>query len=248
MEHPGLTPTRGLRPAGVAPKGAAVVLLSGGLDSATVLAIAHAEGWDCLALTVRYGQRHEIEIERARRLAIALGAVEHRVINLDLAGWGGSSLTGDGEIPTASADPQTPIEAIPSTYVPARNTILLSLALAWAEARDARAIFLGVSAVDYSGYPDCRPAFLQAFQSLARVATKAGIAGRAPAIRAPLIGKSKAETIRWGLALQVDYSLTWSCYNPSPTGQPCGACDSCRLRAKGFAEAGVSDPLASKAR
>lgn len=245
-------PTRGFRPEGVAPRGTAVVLLSGGLDSATALAIAHAEGWECLALTVRYGQRHALEVERARGLAEALGAIEHRVVDLDLSGWGGSSLTGEGEIPHIRGGLEEveggDAAAIPSTYVPARNTILLALALAWAEARDAGAIFLGVSAVDYSGYPDCRPAFIEGFQKLARLATRAGLEGRAPVIRAPLLNKSKAETIRWGLALGVDYGLTWSCYDPGPDGRPCGACDSCRLRAKGFAEAGAEDPLLAPGR
>ncbi len=249
-----MSAAQGYRPAGVEPKGMAVVLLSGGLDSATVLAIAHAEGWDCLALTVRYGQRHAREVACAQRIAAALGAVEHRVIDLDLSGWGGSSLTGDAPVPkdgtglhtTASVgvdQARGNASGIPSTYVPARNTILLALALAWAEARGAGAIFLGVSAVDFSGYPDCRPPFLDAFRALSRVATRDGLAGRAPKIRAPLLHKSKAETIRWGLALGVDYGLTWSCYDPQPDGHPCGACDSCRLRAKGFAEAGAQDPL-----
>lgn len=221
--------------------GHAVVLLSGGLDSATALAIARAEGWVCHALTVRYGQRHEIEIACARRLAAALGVHAHRVLELDLAGWGGSSLTGSGEIPhDLEADSRT---RVPSTYVPARNTILLALALAWAEALAARAIFIGVSAVDYSGYPDCRPAFVEAFQRVADVGTSAGLAGDAPAIRAPLIYKSKAETIRWGAALGLDYGLTWSCYDPAPGNRPCGMCDSCRLRARGFAEAGLDDRL-----
>lgn len=220
------------------------MLLSGGLDSATTLAIANAEGWDCHALTVRYGQRHALEVDRARRLAAGLGAVEHRVIDLDLAAWGGSSLTGEGEVPRDVAGlERREAAAIPSTYVPARNTILLALALGYAEARGAGAIFLGVSAVDYSGYPDCRPAFVEAFRTLARVGTRAGLEGRAPEIRAPLLNKSKGETIRWGLALGVDYALTWSCYDPRPDGRPCGACDSCRLRARGFAEAGVADPL-----
>jgi len=236
--------SEGYRPVGVARKGPAVVLLSGGLDSATTLAIAHAEGWDCHALTVRYGQRHALEVDRARRLAAGLGAVEHRVIDLDLAAWGGSSLTGEGEVPRDAAGLEhREAAAIPSTYVPARNTILLALALGCAEARGAGAIFLGVSAVDYSGYPDCRPAFVDAFRTLARVGTRAGLEGRAPEIRAPLLNKSKGETIRWGLALGVDYALTWSCYDPRPDGRPCGACDSCRLRARGFAEAGVADPL-----
>ena len=225
------------RPAGVPHRGRAVVLLSGGLDSATALAIAHAEGWDCHALTVRYGQRHALEVERAANLATALGAVAHRVIDLDLSAWGGSSLTSDEAVLPGAAD------AIPATYVPARNTVLLALALAWAEVLGAGAIFIGVSAVDYSGYPDCRPGFIDAFQALARVGTKAGVEGSAPEIRAPLINKSKAETIRWGLALGVDYALTWSCYDPDPGGRPCGICDSCVLRRKGFAEAGIGDPL-----
>ncbi len=267
--------------AGVRSKGKAVVLLSGGLDSATCLAIAHAEGWDCRALTIRYGQRHGIEVERARALAAAFNLREHRVVDLDLAGWGGSSLTGDGPIPgageahgtAAAAAPGSPgrpeitvaqapgspgrpeialntpapgTGQIPTTYVPARNTVLLSLALAWAEVLRARAIFLGVSAVDYSGYPDCRPAFVDAFQSLAQVATKAGLEGNAPEIRTPLLNKSKAETIRWGAALGLDYGLTWSCYDPGEGSRPCGRCDSCRLRAKGFAEAGIEDPVARR--
>ena len=231
------------------------MLLSGGLDSATVLAIAHAEGWECRTLTVRYGQRHACEIDRAAEQAQRLGSVEHRVIDLDLSGWGGSSLTGAGAIPkrslgeieagagTTNAAGAAAASSIPSSYVPARNAVLLTLALAWAEAADAQAIFLGASAVDYSGYPDCRPAFIEAFQQLANVATRAGLEGRAPVIRAPLINKSKAETIRWGLALGVDYALTWSCYDPQPGCRPCGRCDSCRLRAKGFAEADAADPL-----
>ncbi len=219
----------------------AIVLLSGGLDSATALAIARAEGWACHALTVRYGQRHEIEVGCARRLAEAMGVEQHRVLDLDMSGWGGSSLTGDGPVPRGEASAET----IPSTYVPARNTVMLALASAWAEALGAGAIFLGVSAVDYSGYPDCRPAFVEAFQSLLAVATRAGLEGRTPVIRAPLINKSKAETIRWGIALGVDYGLTWSCYDPQPGEKPCGACDSCRLRARGFAEARAADPRQS---
>jgi len=235
--------------------GRAVVLLSGGLDSATALAIARAEGWACHALTVRYGQRHELEIERARRLAEALGAREHRVVELDLAAWGGSALTGAGEVPhdrlsgagnAEDVSPHATVEDIPATYVPARNTILLALALAWAEVLEAGAIFIGVSAVDYSGYPDCRPEFVAAFQRLAELGTRAGLEGRAPVIRAPLANKSKAETIRWGVALGLDYGLTWSCYDPSPRERPCGTCDSCRLRARGFAEAGLVDPLLSR--
>jgi len=253
----------GYRPPGVAERGAAIVCLSGGLDSATALAIAHAEGGRCRALTVRYGQRQGCGSEAAQRVAQAIGVEEHRLVDLDLAAWGGSSLTGDGEVPHAAgsrpgAEPPAPdaaharggrdaehgpAAAIPTTYVPARNTVLLSLALSWAEAIGAQAIFLGVSAVDYSGYPDCRPDFIAAFQQLANVATRVGLAGEAPVLRAPLINKSKAETIRWGVALGVDYGLTWSCYDPTPAGRPCGACDSCRLRAKGFAAAGVPDPL-----
>lgn len=225
------------RPPGVAPGGRAVVLLSGGLDSATALAIAHAEGWDCYALTVHYGQRHEVEIARAKLVAAALGTVEHRTLELDLAAWGGSTLTGDGALAAG------PGAAIPATYVPARNTVLLALALAWAETLDAGAVFLGVSAIDYSGYPDCRPEFIAAFQALTAVATRAGCEGRAPQIRAPLINKSKAETIRWGMALGVDYALTWSCYDPQPGERPCGTCESCGLRRRGFADAGVVDPL-----
>ncbi len=228
---------------GSAAPGRAVVLLSGGLDSATALAIARAEGWACHALTVLYGQRHALEIERARRLAEALGVREHRVVELDLTAWGGSALTGAGEVPHTR-----PVEgaSIPATYVPARNTILLALALAWAEVLDARAVFIGVSAVDYSGYPDCRPEFVDAFQHLAELGTRAGLEGRAPAIRAPLVNKSKAETIRWGVALGLDYGLTWSCYDPAPRERPCGTCDSCRLRARGFAEAAIPDPLLAR--
>ena len=235
---------RPVRLDGVSERGKAVVLLSGGLDSATALAIAHAEGWRCHGLTVSYGQRHREEIDSARRLARQFALPAHRVLEFDLASWGGSSLTGDGPIPHDRLwEGTAPEAAIPSTYVPARNTVLLALALSWAEVLAAGAIFLGVSAVDYSGYPDCRPAFLEAFQRLAQVATKVGLAGRAPRIRAPLINKSKAETIRWGLSLGLDYGLTWSCYDPQPGPRPCGHCDSCRLRARGFAEVGIPDPL-----
>lgn len=230
------------RPPGVKEKGPAVVLLSGGLDSATSLAIAHAEGWRCHALTVRYGQRHELEIECARRVAQCFDLPEHRILEFDLAGWGGSSLTGDGPVPRASTG-SVAADSIPSTYVPARNTVLLALALAWAEVLGAQAIFVGVSAVDYSGYPDCRPEFIAAFQKLAEVATKTGVSGQAPTIRAPLINKSKAETIRWGISLGLDYGLTWSCYDPQPGPRPCGHCDSCRLRERGFADASAPDPL-----
>ncbi len=227
------------RPKGVPHKGDAIVLLSGGLDSATALAIAHAEGWRCHTLTVSYGQRHRLEIERAESLSKALGAVEHRLLHVDISSWGGSVLTAGGRMPAAS----DASSGIPPTYVPARNTIFLALALSWAEAIDAGAVFLGVSAVDYSGYPDCRPEFIEAFREVARLGTKRGVEGRPVEIRAPLLGKSKAETIRWGVALGVDYSLTWSCYDPTPDGRPCGRCPSCELRRKGFEEAGIPDPL-----
>jgi 7-cyano-7-deazaguanine synthase len=226
----------------------AVVLLSGGLDSATAAALAQREGWALYGLTVRYGQVHVAEIEAARRVATALGFVEHRELDVDLRQFGGSSLVGDGPIPAASASAggDVPASAIPSTYVPARNTVLLSLALAWAEVIDAGRIVIGVNALDYSGYPDCRPEFLSAFEYLATLATKAGLEGRAPRIWAPLQHLSKAAIIRAGLELGVDYGLTHSCYNPDGSGRPCGACDSCRLRALGFAEAGVADPVLSR--
>ena len=215
----------------------AVVLLSGGLDSATVLAIARAEGFDCHALSVRYGQRHDAELDAAVRIAAALGAREHRVIGVDLGAIGGSALT-DPAIPV----PTAPTEGIPVTYVPARNTVLLSLALGLAEVVGARALFIGVNAVDYSGYPDCRPAFIDAFERLASLATKAGVEGAPLAVRAPLIRSSKAEIIRRGLALGVDYALTVSCYRADGDGRACGECDACRIRARGFRDAGVPDP------
>jgi 7-cyano-7-deazaguanine synthase len=215
----------------------AVILLSGGLDSATVLAMARDRGLDCHALSVSYGQRHQAELDAAARVAHSLGAREHRVMHVDLGHLGGSALTDRSiDVPTG------PTEGIPVTYVPARNTIMLSLAMAWAEVLDAREIHVGVNAVDYSGYPDCRPEFVAAFQNLANVATKAGVEGRGPAIRAPLINMSKAEIIRTGAKLGVDYSLTVSCYQADPRGLACGACDSCRLRREGFAAAGVADP------
>ena len=215
----------------------AVILLSGGLDSATVLAMARACGLDCHALSVSYGQRHQAELNAAARVAHALGAREHRIMHVDLGRIGGSALT-DRSI----AVPTTAGEGIPVTYVPARNTIMLSLAMAWAEVLDAREIHVGVNAVDYSGYPDCRPEFIDAFQNLANVATKAGVEGRGAAIRAPLINMSKAQIIRTGSGLAVDYSLTVSCYQADIRGLACGACDSCRLRREGFAAAGVADP------
>jgi 7-cyano-7-deazaguanine synthase len=221
----------------------AVVLLSGGIDSYTAAAIARAEGFALYALTIAYGQRHAREIEAARAVARALAVERHVEVGVDLRALGGSSLTADCPVPrdrdVASAGD------IPSTYVPARNTVFLALALGWAEVLDARDIFVGVNALDYSGYPDCRPAFIRAFESLAGVATRAGVEGVKFRIHAPLIESSKADIIRRGLALHLDYGLTHSCYDPDASGAPCGRCDSCQLRAKGFAEAGVRDPLLS---
>jgi 7-cyano-7-deazaguanine synthase len=220
----------------------AVVLLSGGLDSATVLAMARAQGLECHALSVAYGQRHQAELAAAGAVARSLGAREHRVMRVDLAGIGGSALTDASiDVPTTPASPENP-RGIPVTYVPARNTMMLSLAMAWAEVLDAREIHVGVNAVDYSGYPDCRPEFIAAFEKLAVLATKAGVEGRPLAIRAPLIHMSKADIIRTGTRLGVDYSLTLSCYQPDVSGLACGLCDSCRLRRQGFVSAGVSDP------
>ena len=216
----------------------AVVLVSGGLDSATCLAIARAEGYACYALSFAYGQRHEAELAAAARVAHALGVLEHRVMHIDLAMFGGSALTD-----TSIAVPETPGSGIPVTYVPARNTVFLSLALAWSEVLGAHDIFIGVNAVDYSGYPDCRPAFVEAFERMANLATRAGIEDARPlAIRAPLIALSKSDIIRRGLALGVDYALTVSCYQADAQGRACGRCDSCRLRREGFAAAGVPDP------
>ena len=215
----------------------AVVLLSGGLDSSTVLAIARAEGYRPYALSVAYGQRHDAELAAAARVARALGAVEHRVARVDLGVFGGSALTDE-----AIAVPETPTEGIPVTYVPARNTVLLSVALAWAEVLGARDLFIGVNAVDYSGYPDCRPEFIAAFEALANVATKAGVEGARFRVHAPLMHLSKAEIIRRWLELGVDYALTVSCYQADEEGRACGRCDACRLRAQGFAAAGVPDP------
>jgi 7-cyano-7-deazaguanine synthase len=215
----------------------AVVLLSGGLDSATTLAIARSEGFACYALSVDYGQRHGSELAAADRVARALGAQDHKTIKLDLAAFGGSALT-DRSI----AVPEAPSAGIPVTYVPARNTIMLSLALAWAEVLEARAIFIGANAVDYPGYPDCRPEYIEAFQNMANLATKAAVEGQTIEIRAPLIHLSKAEIIRRGAALGVDYALTVSCYQADDQGRACGVCDSCRLRRAGFEAAGVADP------
>jgi 7-cyano-7-deazaguanine synthase len=215
----------------------AVVLVSGGLDSATVLALAGAAGARCYALSFDYGQRHRVELEAARRVAQALGAVDHRVVKLDIGWMGGSALT-DATI----AVPSGPTEGIPVTYVPARNTVFLSIALGWAEVLDAPDIYIGANAVDYSGYPDCRPEFMQAFERLANLATRAGVEGRGFHVHAPLMSMSKSDIIRTGAELGVDYSLTISCYDPDTAGFACGRCDACRLRARGFIEAGVADP------
>jgi len=218
----------------------AVVLLSGGLDSTTAAALAKREGWQLYGLTIRYGQIHAREIEAARRVAAALGVVTHVELAIDLAAFGGSALTGDGSIPK-----DRPLDAagIPSTYVPARNTVFLSLALAWAETLDAERVVIGVNALDYSGYPDCRLEFIEAFERLANLATKAGVEGRRLHIWAPLQQMTKADIIRLGTELGVDHGLTHSCYDPQPDGRPCGRCDSCRLRAKGFEDAGIQDPV-----
>jgi 7-cyano-7-deazaguanine synthase len=215
----------------------AIVLLSGGLDSATVLGMACARGFECYALSVHYGQRHSAELEAARRIAASFSVREHRIMGVDLAGIGGSALTD-----AAMAIPESPTIGIPLTYVPARNTLLLSLALGWAEVVGAAHIFVGVNAVDYSGYPDCRPEFIAAFEQLARVATKAGVEGTRFLIQAPLIRMSKADIIRAGAELGVDFAMTVSCYQAGPDGAACGKCDSCRLRAAGFAAAGIPDP------
>jgi 7-cyano-7-deazaguanine synthase len=215
----------------------AVVLVSGGLDSATTLALARADGAECYALSFDYGQRHRVELEAAARVARALGAVEHRTMRIDTAGIGGSALT-DPSI----AVPESPTTGIPVTYVPARNTVFLALALGWAEVLGAREIYIGVNAVDYSGYPDCRPEFVAAFQKLANLATRAGVEGDEFRIRAPLVTLTKAEIVRRGTELGVDYGLTISCYQPDAAGRACGRCDSCRLRREGFRTAGLPDP------
>jgi len=217
----------------------AVLLLSGGLDSYTAGAIARSDGYELYALTIRYGQVHASEVEAARRVAKALGVARHLEIDVPLSKFGGSALVGDGAIPK---DRALDAADIPSTYVPARNTVFLSLAMAWAEVVGAEAIVIGVNALDYSGYPDCRPEYLRAFEQLATLATKAGVEGRALRILAPLLQLSKADIIRRGLSLGVDYGLTLSCYDPTSAGRPCGRCDSCRLRARGFEEAGAIDP------
>ena len=215
----------------------AVVLLSGGLDSTTVAAVARAQGWRILALTIDYNQRHRIELDHAARVAEALGAERHIVLPLDLTGFGGSALTADIAVPKGGVEP-----GIPVTYVPARNTIFLSVALGWAEAAGARDLFIGVNALDFSGYPDCRPEFIAAFEAMANTATKAGVEGEGFKVHTPLMTLDKAGIIAAAQALNAPLHLTWSCYDPTPVGTPCGLCDSCRLRAKGFAEAGIADP------
>ena len=220
----------------------AVVLLSGGIDSTTTLAIAITGGYEAYALSFDYGQRHQIETQAARRAADSLGAKEHRIAKIDLRVFGGSALTGEIDVPRQRSETEI-ADGIPVTYVPARNTIFLAYALGWAEVIQAADIFLGVNAIDYSGYPDCRPEFIEAFQTVANVGTKAGVEGRRFQIHTPLIKFSKAEIIRKAVELGVDLSLTHSCYDPSPDGLACGECDSCLLRLKGFLEAGIQDPI-----
>lgn len=220
----------------------AVVLLSGGLDSATALAIAADQGYDCHGLSFDYGQRHRFELTAAEKIAQQMGCRAHRVLRIDLSGIGGSALTSDTAVPKERSDAEI-ADGIPVTYVPARNTIFLSCALAWAEVLGAWDIFIGVNAVDYSGYPDCRPEYIRAFEQMANLATKAAVEGRGRLrIKAPLMHLRKSEIIRKGISLGVDYSITHSCYDPSPQGLACGVCDSCRLRRKGFSEAGIKDP------
>ena len=224
----------------------AVVLLSGGLDSTTSLAIARSEGYACYALSFRYGQRHALELACAEAVAKALCVEEHLIVDIDLRRIGGSALTSDLAVPKGR-NTEEMASGIPVTYVPARNTVFLSFALAWAETLGADDLFIGVNALDYSGYPDCRPEYLRAYEEMANLATKAGVEeGRRLRIHAPLIAMTKGEIVRKGLELGVDYGLTSSCYDPSPDGRPCRSCDSCRLRAKGFAEAGLPDPLLSR--
>ena len=224
----------------------AVVLLSGGLDSTTILAIAKREGFDLFALTFDYGQRHHVELDRARDIAKHFSAVDHQIIKIDLRQFGGSALTDSIEVPTGR-DQEEMVSSIPVTYVPARNTIFLSFCLAYAEIKEASDIFIGVNAIDYSGYPDCRPEFITAFETLANLATKAGVEGKSKIkIHTPLIELSKAKIIQKGLELGVDYAMTHSCYKPGEEGKSCGVCDSCHLRLKGFQEAGVEDPIIYK--
>ena len=224
----------------------AVVLLSGGLDSTTALAVARAEGFTPYALSFRYGQRHQVELESAARVAEALGAAEHVIADIDLRRFGGSALTADIDVPKGRSLADMG-DGIPVTYVPARNTVFLSFALAWAEVLDASDLFIGVNALDYSGYPDCRPEYIAAYEQMANLATAAGVEGRQQLkLHTPLIQLTKAEIIRKGTELGVDYALTSSCYDPGADGRPCGACDSCLLREKGFREAGIIDPLRVK--
>jgi len=220
------------------PKG--VVLLSGGLDSATVLAMARELGYETYAITVIYGQRHSVEIEASKRVAQSLGVAAHQFVEVDLGAIGGSALTDDIEVPKDRTEAE--LEGIPATYVPARNTIMLSIAVGYAEVLGAQDIFLGVNAVDYSGYPDCRPEFIAAFERLAILATKAGVEGKPMRIHAPLIALTKPQIIERGLALGVDYGITHSCYDPDPSGKPCGGCDSCQIRRRAFASLGLTDP------
>ena len=222
----------------------AVVLLSGGIDSSTTLALARRDGFDCHAISFDYGQRHRCELEAARSVAAAQGVADHRVVSIDLRVFGGSALTGDVDVPK-DRPPEAVAQGIPVTYVPARNTIFLSFALGWAEVLGAADLFIGVNAIDYSGYPDCRPEYLHAFEAMANLGTKMGVEGRRIAVHAPLVELTKVQIIRLGLELGVDYALTYSCYDPDGQGRPCGRCDSCRLRARGFREAGVADPAAT---
>lgn len=219
----------------------AVILLSGGLDSTTCLAIAREQGFDLFALTVNYGQRHVFELQSAKNVALSLDIEKHSVLDIDLAQFGGSALTDDIEVPKDRVESE--MANIPATYVPARNTVLLSVALARAETLDSFDIFIGVNALDYSGYPDCRPEYIESFERTANLATKAGVSGKNFHIHTPLINMSKAEIIKSGTKLGVDYGLTFSCYDPQKTGAPCGHCDACILRLKGFKEAGIPDPL-----
>ncbi len=220
----------------------AVVALSGGLDSATTLAIARSEGFECYALTFRYGQRHEVELQAARRVAAALGVAQHIMVDIDLRQMGGSALTAAIDVPKGRSVEEMTAGGIPVTYVPARNTIFLAFALGWAEVLAAQHIFVGINALDYSGYPDCRPEYLEAFQRLAQLATKSAVEGGSVTIHAPLLHWTKAEIIRRGLSLGVDYGLTRSCYDPSPDGLACGQCDACLLRLRAFAENHLRDP------
>lgn len=219
----------------------AVVLLSGGLDSATALAIARDEGFDCHTLAIDYGQRHRHELDASAQLSRAHDAIEHRVVTIDLRAIGGSALTDDIDVPKCAHD-ETPPDDIPVTYVPARNLVFLSIAIGYAEVVGTRDVFIGVNAVDYSGYPDCRPEFIESFERTSNLATKAGVEGRGVHVRTPLVDLTKAQIIRRGIGLGVDYAMTHSCYDPSPTGLACGSCDSCVLRRRGFEEAGVPDP------